>query len=133
MRTIIASLIVLLGTSAHALANRCYWVNGHAYCDSGCWITDRWWDGYREWMRYSCGPPPELLAIAAAAVLTIIVIAIGKAIAHAVATSSSTDTAALAQATDEADAKAAEAQRITDNLRVARAEADHFLKTYRRR
>ena len=80
MRTLLSSAFFLLSTTA-ALANRCYWMNGRPYCDSGCSIHARWWDGSREWMRYSCAPPDEVWLVAGVAIL--FVVAIIAAIASA--------------------------------------------------
>lgn len=121
MRSIPIACLVLLIGSTSALANRCYWVNHRIVCDAGCRVVDRWSDGYQEWMRYSCDPPPEVLfAIAVGVIVAIIAI-----IARIASTSSSTTE--LNEKTREADDRAAEAQRISDRLKAAAAEADRFL------
>jgi len=128
MRKFFAFLSGAAVVTTPAMANRCYGIDGGIYCDRGCRIVNRWWQGGTEWFSWSCAPEPEVIL----AIAVIIVIAI-IAVVGSIASSSSASTTALMQATDEADAEAAEAQRITDNLKSARAEADHFLETYRRR
>ncbi|MGE3702634.1 MAG: hypothetical protein AB7G08_28290 [Hyphomicrobiaceae bacterium] len=126
MPKFVAFLAGIVAVSAPAMANGCYWVGNQIYCEAGCWVSNRWWDGYREWMQYQCIPSDLIIAGVLAAALVII----GAIVA---AINSSSQTTALTEVTAEEDARAEEAQRITDNLKSARAEADHFLETYRRR
>jgi hypothetical protein len=98
----------------------CYWVGREIWCTPGCRVTDQWWDGYQEWMRYSCAPSPEVML--AIAFVVIVVIAIIGSIA-----SSSAAPTDLQEKTREADAQAAEAARITERLKAAAREADKFL------
>lgn len=86
MRTLFVSTASLLALTESAAANSCYWLNGHIYCDPMCHVVDRWFDGYREWMRYSCGPPPELLFLGAVVALIAIIVGIAKAIEAATST-----------------------------------------------
>jgi len=125
MRTVFAAALFILSTTA-ALANRCYWINGLPYCDAGCWVVQRWWDGNTQWMRYSCIPPfltdPGFIVTAALAVGALVVVLVGAA-----------RTASLRKQTAEAEAQAIEAEEITDRLRAAAADADRFIETYRNR
>lgn len=76
MRTLCGSIISLIAITTPAVANQCYWVGHQIYCDAGCWVTDRWFDGSRDWMRYSCGPPPELVLAVIVVIIAVIVVAI---------------------------------------------------------
>lgn len=126
MRTFIMAAASLVAFSVPAFANRCYWIHGIPHCDPGCFLRARWYDSYgRQWIEWWC--IPEELIIAGIALAVLVVVGVVAAIASA-----ANKPAPYATEIALAETQAAEAERITQRMKAAAAEADKFLETYRR-
>ncbi len=129
MRTLFVSVASLFALTQSAAANGCYWSNGQIWCHPQCHVTDRWWDGYQEWMRYSCGPPPELFFIGAVIALIVIIVGIVKAIESASATNAYQ--ADIQQIEHDVAADTDVKQDMEASLRKADAHIAEMLAKYR--
>ncbi len=128
MRRLLGSIAALIAVTTPVAANQCYWVGNVPYCDPGCHISQRWWDGSGEWMEWSCGPPPEVVLLATtAAVVILIAIIAGISNAH---NSHQSYTAATQQTDRDTAANKQIAQEIEDTMRMADAHIAAMIAKY---
>lgn len=113
-----AAAASFLSLTVPAAANRCYWVGRQIYCDAGCRVIDRWWDGRQEWMKWSCSPPPELLMLGGLAAAIVIIAVVLNAVKNAAQSSTSSAIAEVNRetaTTDEITRIMEEAMRLGDD------------------